>query len=353
MLTRRCRHCLRAIEITEPEIPDVHPCPSPHMLAPTKPMLFLASTAAKAWEPLSVSVASKNAAPYLFPAALVGSEAIKLVVLLPIMLVQRQQAACNVQPSRLETSNLLRSASRYGTAAGALAICNLCLGHAVPRLGAMLYQVAFQCVTVLATAGLSYLLLQQPLTTGQWNALGLVTAGSLGVVRVTARGGATAATAPSLAAFLACVVGAVTFSLSTVLSERAAQRAPAQDSVLEQAFAFSAWGLVATLVALALLHGRDIAAGVGTSPLSGFFVRPAAGPWGVAASIAAADLTMTVFCMVDGLGANAYSISRAMGMVCTPLLASLALGTSCSVGFCAFSALVALGGLLFARSKER
>ena len=47
------------------------------MLLPTKPLIFLASTAAKAWEPLSVAVASSTAStastgtPYLFPTALI------------------------------------------------------------------------------------------------------------------------------------------------------------------------------------------------------------------------------------------------------------------------------------------
>ena len=47
------------------------------MLLPTKPLVFLASTAAKAWEPLSVAVASSTAStagtgtPYLFPTALI------------------------------------------------------------------------------------------------------------------------------------------------------------------------------------------------------------------------------------------------------------------------------------------
>lgn len=319
------------------------------MLSTTRPAIFLASTAAKAWEPLSVAVASSNAqvTPYLFPASLVVCEGLKLAVLLPLMLAR--------EPSNRDAarSSLLTSFGRHGTAAASLAICNLCFGHAVPLLGAMLYQVASQVVTVMATAGLSYVLLGQLLTAGQKGALGLLTAGTVGVVRATARGGSggPATSAPSLSALVVCIFGAVTFSLSTVLSERAAQRAPAQESILEQAVAFSAWGMLATFLALMLLHGRDIFSGVGVSPLAGFFVRPGAGPWGVAASIAAADLSMTVFCMVDGLGANAYSVSRALALVCTPLLAALFLGSTCSVEFCAFAALVALGGLLFARSK--
>ena len=59
----------------------------------------------------------------------------------------------------------------------------------------------------------------------------------------------------------------------------------------------SAWGVGATSALLLLLHGREIARGT-LAPLGGF---GAAAPWIVVASIAAADLSMTVFCTAAGL----------------------------------------------------
>ena len=59
-------------------------------------------------------------------------------------------------------------------------MCNLGLGYAVPRLGALLYQVVFQVSTVAATGALAVALLGQRLTAGQWGALGLLTVASLG-----------------------------------------------------------------------------------------------------------------------------------------------------------------------------
>ena len=53
--------------------------------------------------------------------------------------------------------------------------------------------------------------------------------------------------------------------------------------------------------------------------------------------------------MVDGLGANAYSVSRCLAMAATPPLAVLALGTRVSAGFIAASGAVAVGGYLYAR----
>ena len=83
---------------------------------------------------------------------------------------------------------------------------------------------------------------------------------------------------------------------------------------------------------------------------------------------------MTVFCMVEGLGANAYSVSRsphhgpnpnpnpnpnpsptpiqvsrALAMAATPPLAVLVLGTRVSASFLLASGAVALGGHLYAR----
>ena len=60
---------------------------------------------------------------------------------------------------------------------------------------------------------------------------------------------------------------------------------------------------------------------------------------------------MTIFCMVDGLGANAYSVSRALAMVASLLLAFLALGSPVSPIFAACSIAVAGGGFLYARSR--
>ena len=210
------------------------------MLLPTKPLIFLASTAAKAWEPLSVTVASNPASPdtpYLFPTALIVCEAVKLAALLPMLVFERGKL--EAKGSR-RCISLRASLYRYGTPAVALTICNLCLGHAVPRLGALLYQVVFQVATVLTTSGLAWTILGQRLASGQWGALGLITVGSLNVVRSTGRTSASAVgTDPSLSSVLIAVAGAAAFSISTVLSERAARQAPPEDSVLQQAVDFS------------------------------------------------------------------------------------------------------------------
>ena len=55
--------------------------------------------------------------------------------------------------------------------------------------------------------------------------------------------------------------------------------------------------------------------------------------------------------MVDGLGANAYSVSRALSMVATPLLAMAVLGSRVSAEFALASAVVAAGGYLFQRYR--
>ena len=58
---------------------------------------------------------------------------------------------------------------------------------------------------------------------------------------------------------------------------------------------------------------------------------------------------MTIFTMTDGLGANAYTVSRALAMVATPALAVFALGATVPRGLIAASAAVAAGGYLYAR----
>lgn len=55
--------------------------------------------------------------------------------------------------------------------------------------------------------------------------------------------------------------------------------------------------------------------------------------------------------MADGLGANAYSVSRCLAMAATPPLAILALGTRVSASFIAASGAVAVGGYLYARHQ--
>jgi hypothetical protein len=59
----------------------------------------------------------------------------------------------------------------------------------------------------------------------------------------------------------------------------------------------SAWGVGATSTLLLLLHGHEIARGT-LAPLGGL---GSAAPWIVVASIAAADLSMTVFCTARSL----------------------------------------------------
>ena len=318
-------------------------------------LIFLAATASKAWEPLSVAVAGET--HYLFATALVLCEAMKLALLLPAVVFS------SVRAGRGAGVSWGAAALHYGLPASLLAVCNLGLGYAVPRLGALLYQVVFQVFTVAATGALAVLLLGQRLTAGQWGALGLLTLAGivaahshLGTGTSTSTGGASSEGSslsdapPSVDGLLAALIGAIALSLSTVLSERTSSHAGAAIAIRPvplQAACMSAWGVAATSALLLLLHGREIALGE-LAPLGGF---DAAAPWIVVASIAAADLSMTVFCMVDGLGANAYSVSRCLAMAATPPLAVLALGTRVDASFVAASAAVAIGGYLYARHQ--
>lgn len=307
-------------------------------------LIFLAATASKAWEPLAVDLAGHT--PYLFAAALVLCEVTKLAVLLPALAFSHSQ----LHHQRVSWRT---SALHYGLPSLSLAICNLCLGYAVPRLGALLYQIFFQLATVSATGLLAMALLSERITLGQWAALALLTVGSLGAIAARTSGGggggsnSDAGWPPPPAAVLSMVLGALALSLNTVLSERAARDAPSR-STLQKSVDISAWGVAATAVLFCVLHGADIATGAVASLLAGFG-QP--GPWLVIISIAAADLTMVVFCMADGLGANAYSVSRALAMVASVPLANAALGTRVSAAFAASSAAVAAGGYLFAYHK--
>lgn len=306
----------------------------------SRQIIFLAATASKAWEPLSVAVAGDVS--YVFATALVLCEAMKLGLLLPAVLLSSARAGQGAGVS------WRAAALHYGLPSLLLAICNLGLGYAVPRLGALLYQVVFQVSTVAATGALAVALLGQRLTAGQWGALGLLTLAGIGAAQSRLGDGKGDEAPPSADGLLAALIGALALSLSTVLSERTASHAGAAIAsrpVPLQAACMSAWGVGATSGLLLLLHGREIVRGT-LAPLGGF---GAAAPWIVVASIAAADLSMTVFCMVDGLGANAYSVSRCLAMAATPPLAVLALGTRVSAGFIAASGAVAVGGYLYAR----
>jgi drug/metabolite transporter (DMT)-like permease len=304
--------------------------------------VFAAATASKAWEPLAVAVAGAGDTPYLFATALVLCEMGKLLLLLPFLALS--------PPTRHSRVSWFASATHYGVPALLLAVCNLCLGYAVPRLGALLYQIVFQVTTVFATGFAAAALLGQRLAAGQWAALALLTLGSLGASRSRLGSGRITNAPPSADGLVAALVGSVALSLSTVLSERTASTAGgalASRSVLHQAALMSAWGVAATAALLCVLHGPALLAGdASASPLAGF---GAVAPWVVVGSIAAADLSMTVFCMVDGLGANAYSVSRCLAMVASPPLAALALDTRVSPGFAAASTVVAVGSYLFAR----
>ena len=168
---------------------------------------------------------------YSFPAALVLCEAAKVVLLLPLLAFSGSS----------EKIGWKESFRLYGLPAVALAVCNLCLGFAVPRLGALLYQVIFQVGTVVCTAALAVAMLGERLEPGQWAALALLCTGSLGAVG--ARGGghaaAAAAVAPSAIGVAAALIGALTLSLNTVLSQRAARGAPRR-SVVRRAVDVSA-----------------------------------------------------------------------------------------------------------------
>ena len=92
-------------------------------------------------------------------------EVVKLAALLPMLCLERGTLAASGTGAKRRSisrrAKAYRSAVVYGTPAVALTICNLCLGHAVPRLGALLYQVVFQVASVLSTAALAWALLGQ------------------------------------------------------------------------------------------------------------------------------------------------------------------------------------------------
>ena len=154
----------------------------------TRTLVFATATVSKAWEPISVVAAAAHGADYLFPAALVLCEAAKLAVLLPMLALSRPADMAGLP------IGWRASAVRYGVPAAALALCNLCLGYAVPQLGALLYQIVFQLSAVASTGGLAFVLLGERLAPGQWAALALLTVGSLGAIR--------SRTAPATAAAL-------------------------------------------------------------------------------------------------------------------------------------------------------
>ena len=147
----------------------------------SRQVIFLAATASKAWEPLSVAAASN--VHYVFATALVLCEAMKLLLLLPAVLLSSARAG------RAAGVSWRAAALHYGLPSLLLGVCNLGLGYAVPRLGALLYQVVFQVSTIAATGALAVALLGQRLTAGQWGALGLLTVASIGAAHSRLGGG--------------------------------------------------------------------------------------------------------------------------------------------------------------------
>ena len=95
----------------------------------SRQIIFLAATASKAWEPLSVAVAGD--VPYVFATALVLCEAMKLVLLLPAV------ALSSARAGRGAGVSWRAAALHYGLPSLLLAICNLGLGYAVTRLGTL------------------------------------------------------------------------------------------------------------------------------------------------------------------------------------------------------------------------
>ena len=155
----------------------------------SRQVIFLAATASKAWEPLSVAAAGD--VHYVFATALVLCEAMKLLLLLPAVLLSSARAG------RAAGVSWRAAALHYGLPSLLLGVCNLGLGYAVPRLGALLYQVVFQVSTVAATGALAVALLGQRLTAGQWGALGLLTVASIGAAHSRLGGGGAHEAPPS------------------------------------------------------------------------------------------------------------------------------------------------------------
>ena len=92
--------------------------------------VFLLATLAKAWEPLAVSLASPEGRGPPFAAVLVCAEAAKLALVAPLL-----------PPSRIGLCSRSTGAA-FAPPAALLALCNHCLGFAVPRLDPLTYQVS-------------------------------------------------------------------------------------------------------------------------------------------------------------------------------------------------------------------
>ena len=137
--------------------------------------LWLFSIASKAYEPLSVAIAARSPLPRPpFALILVVCEAIKLSASLFVYYFYSPPPLAKAprKPRLLSRATIIS----YGIPALLLAITNLLLGFAVPRLNPIAYQTLSKGIIVLVTAILSACC-RQPLSLAQWTSLILLLLG--------------------------------------------------------------------------------------------------------------------------------------------------------------------------------
>ena len=314
-------------------------------------VLWLSATFSKAWEPVSIAIAAREgpqSAQPPFAAVLVACEALKLLASL---------IAARLSGARKRGPLLSRSsACSFGVPAFFLAVTNIILGFAVPRLNPILYQVLFKGINLLATAGLGAC--RRPITLAQWGSLLLLLFG-LGLTLPDADRAddallprdAVALPASSVEGIVATVIGAVSMAIQSVWFEHqvaptpataatpdrsdgapTAQAVPPQllatDGVAWPTAALAVWGLQVNVLFLFALDASWVLEHSG-AVWHGFSTAT----WGAAVAIALADLTMAVF--TKHLGANAYLFSRMIAMVVCAVCKVL-IGLSNDLADCCF-----------------
>lgn len=302
-------------------------------------LIFVAATLAKAWEPLAVSLigySSEHDPKVPFAGVLLLCEAAKLSVLLPATCLQRSTSMLS-----------WHAAAVLGVPAALLAVCNLCLGYAVPRLSPMLYQALFKAISVIVTAALSRLLLGQAI--GRMRAVALVVLlASAHICAESAREHqhqqqqermATDAFADAWrSGLLAVLCGAVALALSSVWFELVTIER-SSSSISADAAVMAVWGIVLYAALLGFTESRWLR--------RGRLLRDArrADVLIAALSIAAADLTMLQFLATHS--SNAYSFSRVLALVLSSAIAVLAIGETLEPAFVVGAAGVCASGWVY------
>lgn len=305
------------------------------MLDAREVVVFAAATACKAWEPLAVAMSQQQRTADAPPFAmlLVACEAVKLVSAVAALLVL--QCTCRGIWSVLTF--------RCAASAVLLAVCNHCLGFALHRIDALLYQVVFKAISVAGVAICSRLILQHRIRGVQYASLAALFVGMHLCVEQPPSTSADVDGREWAAGLWACILGSLALAVSAVLFEGATQAKPG--SCLQHVAAYALLGLAANTLALCVMHWQLMT------------THPARATGGMGAcdaiatlSIAAADATMAVF--VSWFSANVYSFSRALALLLSGLISTLALGQSLSARFMVGAVAVTMSAWIY-REHER